>query len=715
VFDTARRLRGTIAPDAAHRELLEQPLFDRLGRIGRRDATMIRDLADHFGYRVPVGAGPATVIGALADERGVARLWGALQLMTTTGVGIAALRRWRTPAPDSTVAADLRRTLKARFAPEAWRQVAKPVFDGLRQRQRDALVAYLLPKLGLQSEEQLFEYFLMDPGMEPVVQTSRLRLAIASVQLFIQRCLMNLEPTVHPSALVAEQWAWMKRYRVWEANRKIFLFPENWLEPEFRDDKTHLYRELEGALLQNDASDDLVTDAFNTYLQGLEGISRLEMVTMAAEERSGGPANNLLHVVGRTHAQPHKYYYRVFAHHAWTPWEPVDVEIDGDHVTVINWHDRVHLFWVTFVTSADTSPPAANAGKKVKDAQDDTVAQATKTRVQVRLSWTQRYQGQWAPPSTTQIVRDIDSSAYGDFDPRSVFVHVTKETVPGPDGGTSDGAVQVHLGPPLSAAVRLASRLAAPAKGTYRNPETVPYWGTTLALQATHLTTASSDLHVIYATDVELQLGEISDGTPVNAPILRQARAYALTTAPMAASVGVLMSIDGFDPSIYASPFFYADEDHTFFVEPTVTETTIADYDGYGVAMPAPSVNVAGKPFWDGLALEPSVPWHDPRPAVSDPRWTDPTDPVARYRLKAGGDWLTDPATVLGFAGTYVGEHGDVARVMAAPAQQPAASLFTVVGGGGVTAAVRGTIALAGRGGNLRLTPEAVSGLTIDR
>lgn len=34
------------------------------------------------------------------------------------------------------------------------------------------------------------------------------------------------------------QWEWTKRYRVWEANRKIFLYPENWLEPEVRNDKT---------------------------------------------------------------------------------------------------------------------------------------------------------------------------------------------------------------------------------------------------------------------------------------------------------------------------------------------------------------------------------------------------------------------------------------------------------------------------------------------
>jgi hypothetical protein len=29
--------------------------------------------------------------------------------------------------------------------------------------------------------------------------------------------------------------ALMKNYRVWVANRKVFLYPENWLDPEIRD------------------------------------------------------------------------------------------------------------------------------------------------------------------------------------------------------------------------------------------------------------------------------------------------------------------------------------------------------------------------------------------------------------------------------------------------------------------------------------------------
>jgi uncharacterized membrane protein len=31
------------------------------------------------------------------------------------------------------------------------------------------------------------------------------------------------------------RWDWIaKNYRVWEANLKVFLYPENWMEPEMR-------------------------------------------------------------------------------------------------------------------------------------------------------------------------------------------------------------------------------------------------------------------------------------------------------------------------------------------------------------------------------------------------------------------------------------------------------------------------------------------------
>ncbi len=37
-----------------------------------------------------------------------------------------------------------------------------------------------------------------------------------------------------PRRKTEAEWKWRKNYRVWDANRRIFLYPENWIEPELR-------------------------------------------------------------------------------------------------------------------------------------------------------------------------------------------------------------------------------------------------------------------------------------------------------------------------------------------------------------------------------------------------------------------------------------------------------------------------------------------------
>ena len=81
----------------------------------------------------------------------------------------------------------------------------------------------------------LYAYFLIDTQTQPPVLTSRIRLALSAVQLFIERVVRNLEPEITPADIDASQWEWMKRYRVWQSNREVFLWPENWLYPELRD------------------------------------------------------------------------------------------------------------------------------------------------------------------------------------------------------------------------------------------------------------------------------------------------------------------------------------------------------------------------------------------------------------------------------------------------------------------------------------------------
>src|SRR5207249_4077447 len=153
-------------------------------------------------------------------------------------------------------------TVQGKYDADTWLTVAKALNDTLRQSQRDALGAYLLPRMNLTDANQLFEYFLIDAEMSACMETSRIKQAISSVQLFIQRCLLNLESSIEPatgdqvgvvaSAIDADQLQWMNQYSVWAANRTIFLYPENVIDLASRDDKSQPFKELEAALLQNE-------------------------------------------------------------------------------------------------------------------------------------------------------------------------------------------------------------------------------------------------------------------------------------------------------------------------------------------------------------------------------------------------------------------------------------------------------------------------------
>ncbi|MCC3474017.1 MAG: peptidoglycan-binding protein [Microcoleus sp. PH2017_15_JOR_U_A] len=436
LFENARRrYPGSADPDLTKTAHLDR-LYKHIAELTRREKAIVKAVSEHLEFAVQssiVGDELQIESPNFAQKKGIGRLWEVLQMVEKIGIPVGSIARWATPSPDFAIARDLRNAVKSRYETETWQQIAQPIFDKLRQSQRDALVAYIMPRHGFDRLEQLFEYFLIDPGMEPIVQTSRIRLAISSVQLFIQRCLLNLEPQIQPTAINSKHWQWMKRYRVWEANRKIFLYPENWLEPEFRDDKTHLFEELEGTLLQSDISNDLAEDAFFNYLKKLEELARLEIVTMYLEEKPLDPASNTLHVIGRTYSLPHKYFYRRYAHQMWTPWEPVTTEIEGDHLVAVVWRDRLHLFWVTFLekASANSSGAGTAGNEKLASASFNKIVaasnQALQRQVEVQLNWSEYFQGKWTTRESGGFGNSISVSVGNSFTSQQTFIYVTKE------------------------------------------------------------------------------------------------------------------------------------------------------------------------------------------------------------------------------------------------------------------------------------------------
>ncbi|MFF3871891.1 neuraminidase-like domain-containing protein [Streptomyces sp. NPDC001978] len=408
-------------------------------------------------------------VNDLGDLANLRRVTAALDLVATTLQPASDLIAWTVPNPDGVLVRGVRETLKERMDLAAWRESMQSVSDAVRNARRDALVAYILhhdtPLPEIETPDQLYEYFLVDVQMDACMQTSRIRLALSTVQLFVQRCLLNLEPTVSPSSINADHWTWMRRYRVWEANRKVFLYPENWLEPELRDGKSPFFRDLESELLKADITQDLAELAYLHYLRKLDDVAHLEIAGAFLEEKTPGTTDDdILHVIGRTLGSTREHWYRRYEYGYWTPWEKIGLNIEGDVVVPVVWKKRLFVFWVTTLVQAQGDP-----AKSPQDISDEAWSLAARVDATVTLHRGEYYRGTWQSSKSTETSTSLTWSSLGSFDPRLIRCLTTVYTPTSAPGG-----------PPLSE--RLEFRLGYRAGGqigdyilTFTSPNAQPH------------------------------------------------------------------------------------------------------------------------------------------------------------------------------------------------------------------------------------------------
>jgi hypothetical protein len=634
------------ANDAAAREAACQQFATSVGALLEASPGLVRAGLKSLGadqaavLPVALVAGARTVtMTSLTTVSGLARLMDVLRVAARFGVQADKLQAWVTPAPSSDAAAGLRQILKSRYAEADWQQAVKPIADTLRRQRRDALVAYLLNRLGLEVQEQLYERFLVDPGMEPVVTTSRIRLAISSVQRFVDRVLQNYEPNVHPSTLTAEWWPRLQHYPVWAAARQFVLFP-NWLEPEFRDDQSYLFKALMARLLQGNVDRDTVEDAFFEYLQGLDQIARLQFVNAYQEDVGDG----VIHVIGRTFASPHKYYYRRNEHTVWTPWETVGVDIEGDHVTAIVWRGRLCLFWLTVI---DKSQPNSGAqGTSFKALGDGTIgapaAQPTHTW-DVRLNWSELINGDWVPRSAANDQHTIRFGPLSsEYRPEALFTFVKKRYENGEESGVEIHVVQ-STGENSSngTAFLVRSRHAPPELlfAKYDSQVQFRYWSESVG-QGGELATQYVNEDTRLTAHFHQTVGD--DSLATDAPIFQHADLKTFWLLPVAYAEPPYHN----EIADLSVPFFYTDHDNSFFVEPVADEHSVRGWRGWTL----------GDSYWKGLAAATNPKVAGPRfPEVVDPALVRTADPAALYAVTPGQDWATAPGTVIRYGSASLG------------------------------------------------------------
>jgi hypothetical protein len=286
------------------------------------------------------------------NEINLVKLKEALEVSKKITIDIPKLFVWAKLAVSftdlATISEDIKTAIRTKYTLSDWDKAIKPTYDVLRQNQSNALVAYLvvqpvLVQQGVIDSDSLFEFFLIDPSMCPCMETSRLKQATSSIQLFIQRCLLGLEDQqsgfgtgVSVNLIDRDRWEWMQRYRLWEANRKVYLFPENWIQASLRDDKSPQFKALESELLQKDITQTSILNAMKNYLFAVDEVANLRTVALYVEDLPGGSGKNnflgnigTVHFFGRPATSPYKYYHRTFdaVYATWTPWNLMQIDV----------------------------------------------------------------------------------------------------------------------------------------------------------------------------------------------------------------------------------------------------------------------------------------------------------------------------------------------------------------------------------------------------
>lgn len=348
-------------------------------------------IATGLGMSAPDVAAAADLLGlnstaAYRDPSQLGRLIELVVALKQQGATVVQAQSFVVATPDDSVAMGARALLRAKNDPSRWHDVVKPISDALRARQRDALVDYLVNRDQLRGADDLYARYLIDVQISSCLETTRLLLATAALQLFVQRVLLNLERGLTLSADKRELWDWMRSYRVWEANRKVFLWPENWLLPELRDDRTRTFEAMESTLGEREPTAETALDAVRTYLDDLAELAQITVVAMFEDRRMIDEAGHqverrVLYVVGRTPNQPYRYYWRSCTQFGdpgmwWTGWEGLDLDHANDFIMPFVFDGDLHLAWPLFEQT--TNPKN----------EDD-------TRWKVQLAWSRRTSRGW--------------------------------------------------------------------------------------------------------------------------------------------------------------------------------------------------------------------------------------------------------------------------------------------------------------------------------
>ncbi|WP_127529435.1 Tc toxin subunit A-related protein [Paenibacillus kobensis] len=319
--------------------------------------------------------------------------------------GQDAIAHWT----DYAAAADnLLMALRARLGGNDWDTLFLQVNGAVQEKQRTALISTALNALSqkddlgwIKNSRNLYEYLLIDVEMSGCATISYIKEALNAIQLYLQRSRERLEPGIVNFDIPTVWWTWMINYRIWEANRQVFVYPENYISPSYRQNKTALFAEFENSLKQGDITKDTVEAAYRKYLDSFAELAKLKVVDTYHTHVTDPTHNNaeVTYLFARTETQPYKYYYLTRDEgNVWSEWNEIKVTINSNTVSPVYIFNRLFLFWVE--------------QKAVKDSGGGSTQQKS-VKATIRYTFL-NFSGTWVAPQTLaeDVVISADNSTF---------------------------------------------------------------------------------------------------------------------------------------------------------------------------------------------------------------------------------------------------------------------------------------------------------------
>nr|MDJ0899043.1 neuraminidase-like domain-containing protein [Xenococcus sp. MO_188.B8] len=311
---------------------------------------------------------------------------------------------------------------KAKYDDEEWVKVSEKLEGELNERKRDVLTAWILGQNKYENLRHLSQELLIDVETSSEVSVSIIKEATLAIQTYFHRCRMGLEPGVKKLDIPEIWWQWMMNYRVWEANRKVFLYPENYLDPSLRKIKSPIYKELEEELLQSEITQESVEKAYQNYFEKFAEIAQLKPAggyRCTVDNNSG--AQDTLYLFGRTATEPYTYYYRECINPAannptWKAWEKIDLVINSEQINATYAFNKLFIFWVEVITIENKENPDSDPKKE--------------TKATIKYSF-QKFGKQWMQPQT--LAKDIVIKVEDYNENKNLWRKVTALPIPAND------------------------------------------------------------------------------------------------------------------------------------------------------------------------------------------------------------------------------------------------------------------------------------------